>query len=126
VPATGPTTPFPPPFEPSGFDGTGAGGATPGAEVEAALAAPSGTPAAGPAAVPPPGPSGAVVRARPVVGFWEHLPAPAPLLVPLAAGLTVLVGLVLGPLGRPSPVVRREGGLSRALARRAAADGRAA
>jgi len=78
--------------------------------------------ATGPAA---PGSNGEAVAARPAVGFWEHVPTPSALLVPVAAGLAVLVSLLLGPLGRPSPVFRREGGLSRALARRAAADGRA-
>ena len=59
-----------------------------------------------------------LLRARPAVDFWEHVPAPTALLVPVAVGLAVLVGVVLGPMGRPSPVFRREGGLSRALARR--------
>jgi hypothetical protein len=57
--------------------------------------------------------------ARPAVDFWERVPAPTTLLVPVAFGLAVLVGVVLGPTGRPSPIFRREGGLSRALARRA-------
>jgi len=60
-----------------------------------------------------------VPRADPAVGFWEEIPTPIALLVPVAAGLVVLIGVVLGPVGRPSPVFRREGGLSRALARRA-------
>jgi hypothetical protein len=62
-----------------------------------------------------------VPRADPAVGFWEEIPTPIALLVPVAAGLVVLIGVVLGPVGRPSPVFRREGGLSRALARRAPA-----
>jgi hypothetical protein len=70
------------------------------------------TPAA-PAAGP--GPEG---QARPAVDFWERLPASTALLVPVAVGLAVLIGLALGPGGRPTPVHRREGGLSRALARR--------
>ncbi|HWB35220.1 MAG TPA: hypothetical protein VHA75_04255 [Rugosimonospora sp.] len=52
------------------------------------------------------------------VGFWERLPAWTALLVPVAVGLAVLISVALGPAGRPSPVHRREGGLSRALARR--------
>jgi hypothetical protein len=65
-----------------------------------------------------PGRQGPVLRARPAVDFWEHVPAPTALLLPIAAGLAVLIAVVLGPGGRPSPVFRREGGLSRALARR--------
>jgi hypothetical protein len=61
---------------------------------------------------------GPALRARPAVGFWDHVPAPTTLLLPLALGLAVLVSVTLGPAGRPSPVFRREGGLSRALARR--------
>ena len=61
---------------------------------------------------------GPVLRARPAVDFWDHLPAPTALLVPVALGLALLVGVTLGPAGRPSAVFRREGGLSRALARR--------
>ena len=64
--------------------------------------------------------SGAELRARPAIDFWEYVPGPTALLVPVTAGLAVLVGLVLGPAGRPAPVFRREGGLSRALARRGA------
>ena len=62
-----------------------------------------------------PGPAG---PARPAVRFWARLPRASALLLPFAAALAVLVGLVLGPAGRPLPVFRREGGLSRALARR--------
>ena len=57
------------------------------------------------------------VPARPPVGFWEHVPASAALLPPVALGLAVLLGVALGPAGRPEPVFRRSGGLSRALAR---------
>jgi hypothetical protein len=81
--------------------------------------APSGPPAESgtepqttPAAPP------AQLRARPAVDFWESVPAPTVLLIPVAVGLAVILGLVLGPLGRPSPVFARQGGLSRALARR--------
>ena len=66
---------------------------------------------------------GPAVRARPAVDFWENVPGPTALLVPVTAGLAVLVGMALGPGGRPAPVLRREGGLSRALARRSAAGG---
>lgn len=59
--------------------------------------------------------------ARPPVDFWENVPGATGLLVPVTVGLAVIVGLALGPAGRPAPVFRREGGLSRALARRSAA-----
>ena len=61
---------------------------------------------------------GPVLGAHPAVDFWEHVPAPTVLFVPVALGLALLVSVTLGPAGRPSPVFRREGGLSRALARR--------
>src|SRR5438105_708938 len=44
--------------------------------------------------------------------------SPVPAVAAPSVGLAVLIGVVLGPTGRPSPVFRREGGLSRALARR--------
>lgn len=69
--------------------------------------------AADPQSPPPP-----VFRARPAMGFWDGVPAPVALLAPVALGLALLVGLVLGPGGRPLPVWGRAGGLSRALARR--------
>jgi hypothetical protein len=59
-----------------------------------------------------------VLRSRRAVDFWEHVPTPTALLIPVAFGLALLVSVALGPAGRPSPVFRREGGLSRALARR--------
>jgi hypothetical protein len=65
----------------------------------------------------PAGP-GPVLQARPAVDFWERIPAPTALLLPVALGLAFLVSVTLGPAGRPSAVFRREGGLSRALARR--------
>jgi hypothetical protein len=90
---------------------SGAGApAAPAAPAEVALSA-------------PPGPHGPVLHARPAVDFWEHVPTPTALLVPVAAGLAVLIGLVLGPIGRPAPVFRREGGLSRALTRQHSAGG---
>ena len=61
---------------------------------------------------------GADTTAKSAVGFWDRVPGPTLLLIPAAVGLAVLIGVVLGPRGRPSPVVSREGGLSRALARR--------
>jgi hypothetical protein len=91
---------------------------------------PAGTDPSQPGAGPPPpgevtlaAASGAapVPQARPAVDFWERVPAPTALLIPVAVGLAVLVGVTLGPGGRPAPVLRREGGLSRALARRSAA-----
>lgn len=85
----------------------------------------SGTPATGAnpaptALVAAPGsqPQGQPYRLRPAVGFWENVPAPTALLLPVALGLALLTGLALGPGGRPLPVSPRAGGLSRALARR--------
>lgn len=57
-------------------------------------------------------------RTRSAVDFWEQVPTPTALFVPAALGLAVLIGVTLGPAGRPSPAFAREGGLSRALARR--------
>ncbi|HET9772586.1 MAG TPA: hypothetical protein VFS16_16950 [Acidimicrobiia bacterium] len=65
----------------------------------------------------PPKPGG-----RAAVDFWESVPTPTALLIPVVLGLAVLIGLVLGPGGRPTPAIAREGGLSRALARRSRAD----
>jgi hypothetical protein len=89
--------------------------ATPPATGAAESALPVGPPAE--AALPAP-PADPVPRAGAAVDFWEHVPTPTALLVPVAIGLAVLIGVVLGPGGRPSPVLAREGGLSRALARR--------
>src|SRR2546430_12516557 len=47
----------------------------------------------------PPAPPGPVLRARPAVDFWEHVPTPTALLLPAAVGLAVLIGVVLGPTG---------------------------
>lgn len=63
------------------------------------------------------------LRVRPAVGFWDNVPTPTALLLPVALGLALLVGLAMGPGGRPLPVWRRAGGLSRALARRNAGGG---
>jgi hypothetical protein len=82
-----------------------AGGATPESPAEAAAAASA-------AALSP------ALQSRRAVDFWERVPTPTALLVPVALGLALLVSVTLGPAGRPSPVFRREGGLSRALARR--------
>jgi len=89
---------------PSGSE-VAAGGAPPESPAETTLNAAPGLP-------------GPVLQARPAVGFWERVPAPTTLLLPVALGLALLVSVTLGPAGRPSPVFRREGGLSRALARR--------
>jgi hypothetical protein len=83
---------------------------------ETVPAAPAEETLAAPAASAAPAP-----QARQAVDFWERVPAPTALLIPVAVGLAVLVGVTLGPAGRPAPVLRREGGLSRALARRTAA-----
>ena len=88
-------------------------GSLPEAPAEVTVAAPAAAPGVAP-------------QTRPAVGFWERLPGPTLLLIPVAVGLAVLVGVVLGPAGRPAPVLHREGGLSRALARRTAAGSDAA
>lgn len=80
-------------------------GTVPESPAEVTVAAPAATP-------------GPTSPARNAVDFWERLPAPTALLIPVAVGLAVLVGVALGPRGRPAPALRREGGLSRALARR--------
>jgi len=65
-----------------------------------------------------PAPVRGPLLAQPAVGFWEDIPTPTALLLPVALGLALLVGLTLGPGGRPLPSWPRAGGLSRALARR--------
>jgi hypothetical protein len=94
--------------------GPAAGETTAATPDVSATAAPPEQPGEAPrsAAAARPGPT------RPAVDFWEHLPAPTALLLPVALGLALLVSVTLGPAGRPSAVFRREGGLSRALARR--------
>jgi hypothetical protein len=100
-PAQGPATPSNDP-SPAGTE--------PESPAEVTLAAPAAAP-------------GPVSQARPAVDFWERIPGPTALLLPVAVGLAVLVGVTLGPGGRPAPVFVREGGLSRALARRHAVGG---
>ncbi|MDQ3945827.1 MAG: hypothetical protein M3357_11880 [Actinomycetota bacterium] len=65
-----------------------------------------------------PAPVTGTLQAQPAVGFWEDIPVSTVLLLPVALGLALLVGLTLGPGGRPLPTWPRAGGLSRALARR--------
>ncbi len=72
-----------------------------------------------------PAPTTGTLRAQPAVGFWEDIPTPTALLVPVALALALLVALTLGPGGRPLPSWPRAGGLSRALARRSSGDGAA-
>jgi hypothetical protein len=75
------------------------------------------------AAAPQPPSQPRPLGARPVVGFWDNVPTPTVLLLPVALGLALLVGLAMGPGGRPLPVWQRAGGLSRALSRRDPGDG---
>jgi len=89
---------------------------TPGADSASSGAVPE-SPREAPLAAAPAGPA-PMLQARPAVDFWEHVPTPTALLIPVTAGLAALVSVTLGPAGRPSPVFRREGGLTRALARR--------
>lgn len=63
--------------------------------------------------------------ARPIasVGLFGALPAGAIVfLLLLVLGAALLLGIVLGPLAAPTPAVVRSGGVSRALAARAAAN----
>jgi hypothetical protein len=59
------------------------------------------------------------LKTRPVK-VWGNLPPTSALLVPTVLTLALLLGWALGPSGRPLPAHGREGGLSRALARRRA------
>jgi len=97
--------------------GSGTAGALTPTGLDTVAPAETGSPAEV-ALNPPPDGTPPALQARPAVDFWEHVPAPTALLVPVALVLAVLLGVALGPAGRPSPVFRREGGLSRALARR--------
>lgn len=101
------------------YSGPAAGDATSATTDVSPTGAPPESPGEQTVAAAPAGP-GPVLQARPAVDFWEHVPAPTALLLPVALGLTLLVSVTLGPAGRPSAVFRREGGLSRALARRSA------
>jgi hypothetical protein len=89
---------------------------------EAAAPVPSPAQVA-PAAAPRLRPRPQSIRSRPAAGFWEDLPIPTVLLIPVVLGLALLLGLALGPAGRPQPVGKRAGGLSRALDRRRGGDG---
>jgi hypothetical protein len=104
--------------------GTGADAAMPAASDTSATGS---TPGSAPETIVDAAPdrSSGVLQSRRAVDFWERVPTPTALLIPVALGLAFLISVTLGPAGRPSPVFRREGGLSRALARRnpRAADG---
>jgi len=54
------------------------------------------------------------------ISLTDNLPAGTPLLGPLALVVAGLAAYSLGPAGRPPAMARREGGVSRALARRRA------
>ena len=97
--------------------------AVPAAPAGASNTAESAAAPAGPEPVPPaPAAPAPETGGRAAVDFWESVPTPTALLIPVVLGLAVLIGLVLGPGGRPTPAIAREGGLSRALARRSRAD----
>jgi hypothetical protein len=74
------------------------------------------------ATAPAPTSGTGTLQAQAAVGFWEDIPGPTVLLVPLAFAFALLVALILGPAGRPLPFWPRAGGLSRALARRSGGD----
>jgi hypothetical protein len=76
-----------------------------------------------PVAAPPFRPRPQAIRTRHAAGFWEDVPIPTALLIPVALGLALLVARALGPSGRPQPVGKRAGGLSRALDRRTGGGG---
>jgi hypothetical protein len=97
--------------------GPTAGEATTATSDVPATGAPPESPGEATLTAAPAGP-GPALRARPAVDFWDHVPAPTALLLPVALGLALLVSVTLGPVGRPTAIFRREGGLSRALARR--------
>lgn len=73
------------------------------------------TTTAAPTTTIPQGSNEPVVNRKPTKG---ELPLGTLLLFPLALGLALVGGLVLGPAGDPATTRRREGGLSRALERR--------
>ncbi|HEX6379997.1 MAG TPA: hypothetical protein VF180_02005 [Acidimicrobiia bacterium] len=97
--------------------GAGADATTPTASDTSAIGA---TPESSPETIRSAAPdrSAGVLQSRRAVDFWERVPTTTALLIPVAFGLVLLISVTLGPAGRPSPVLRREGGLSRALARR--------
>jgi hypothetical protein len=113
-------------FPPTGAGAAGTSAYPTGTGADAASAAASDASASGATPEPPAEAPRSTVTDRPAhalqarraVDFWEHVPTPTALLIPVALGLALLVSMTLGPAGRPSPVFRREGGLSRALARR--------
>lgn len=72
-------------------------------------------PTTAPPAEPVDEPREPVANRRPTKG---SLPVATLALVPIAAGLALLSSVVLGPAGDPATARRRDGGLSRALARR--------
>ncbi|HKY74711.1 MAG TPA: hypothetical protein VJS45_01120 [Acidimicrobiia bacterium] len=104
--------------------GNGADAATPAASDTAAIDTTSESPPEATLTAAPDRPA-VVPGSRRAVDFWERVPTSTALLIPVALGLAFLISMTLGPAGRPSPIFRREGGLSRALARRNphAADG---
>ena len=51
------------------------------------------------------------------VGFWDSIPVGSVTLILVVLVAAVALSLALGPMGRPRPVARRSGGLTRALAR---------
>ncbi len=103
----------------SGFGSTTATFGFSGGDAFATAVPQDPAPAPAPAApvVPAPG-QGRGVPVRPI-SVGENLPPAAALLGPLALFLAGLAAYSLGPAGNPSALtVRREGGVSRALARR--------
>lgn len=76
-------------------------------------------PAPAPAAPVVPAPAPAPAHPSQPISVGENIPAAAVLLGPMALFLAGLAAYSLGPAGNPSPLtIRREGGVSRALARR--------
>jgi hypothetical protein len=89
-------------------------------QAEFDTAAPTESAGAAAPTVPPATTSGGrSLKTRPVK-VWGNLPPSTVLLLPAVLSLALLLGWALGPTGRPLPAHHREGGLSRALARRRA------